>query len=248
VVPARPTSQSLFETIELAARQRLLNVSGSNLQLVSENIAKRLDHRLNEEERKQIRLKLDDAGVRLRSLRWDRLPSDEAEVAEIFAFSRQMGVETIAVDHPPGAIEKVVGFSNKSDIALSVSAGHRTQESAESDKSTLEQVRPDNVSLYVDFGEWLRSGTDPEKVLPIMQNRLVTVRIPTAGTPANISLDTVARQLDQFLECVKTLRIKPLAFEIESRAAEPKSRVQLSQYVELLDELSRKHAGTAGDL
>ncbi len=85
----------LFETIDKAAELGLLYVGGSNRQRVSRDIPKGLDGQLNNDEMRQIRLKLDAAGIRLLTYRIDDKSSDK-----VFEFAEKMGVE--AVTTPAG--------------------------------------------------------------------------------------------------------------------------------------------------
>jgi type 1 glutamine amidotransferase len=92
-----PSAQplTLFETIDKAAELGLLHVGGFNRQTVSRDIPKDFDGQLSNDEMRQIRLKLDAAGVRLLTYRVEGKPS-----AEAIAFARRMGVE--AVPAQPG--------------------------------------------------------------------------------------------------------------------------------------------------
>ena len=76
--------------------QGLFYVGGSNRQKVSHEIPKDFDSRLSADEMRQIRLKLDDAGVRLLVYRAEHEPSTEADRKRIIAFARIMGCEAIA--------------------------------------------------------------------------------------------------------------------------------------------------------
>jgi len=86
VPSAKPLT--LFETIDKAAELGLLCVGGSNRQKVSRDISKDFNDQLTSDERRQIRLKLDAAGVRLLTYRIDGTPSDKA-----VEFARRMGVD-----------------------------------------------------------------------------------------------------------------------------------------------------------
>jgi hypothetical protein len=88
LVPSPAQESTLFETIDKAAELGLLYVGGSNRQKVSRDISKDFDDQLNSDEMRQVRLKLDAAGVRLLTYRIDGTPSDKA-----VEFARRMGVD-----------------------------------------------------------------------------------------------------------------------------------------------------------
>jgi type 1 glutamine amidotransferase len=86
VPSAKPLT--LFETIDRAAELGLLYVGGSDRQKVSRDISKDFDEGLSNDEMRQIRLKLDGAGVRLVTYQSNGKPSVRA-----FEFTRKMGIE-----------------------------------------------------------------------------------------------------------------------------------------------------------
>ncbi len=98
LVPAPSAELTLFETIDKAAELGLLYVGGCNRQKVSADIPRSFDGRLSSEDLKQIRLKLDAAGVRLLTYRMEPMPSDEAGQRRMFEFAGRMGVRVLIRD------------------------------------------------------------------------------------------------------------------------------------------------------
>ena len=109
---------TLFEVIDKAAELGLLNVGGWNSQVISRDIPKAFDGRLDGKEMEQVRLKLDAAGVRLLTYHVDRMPSDEPGCREVFAFARKMGVEEIVATPPANMRDVVMRLCNEYDIRL----------------------------------------------------------------------------------------------------------------------------------
>ncbi len=109
---------TLFEVIDKAAELGLLNVGGWNSQVISRDIPKAFDGRLDGKEMEQVRLKLDTAGVRLLTYHVDRMPSDEPGCREIFAFARKMGVEQIIATPPADMRDVIMRLCNEYDILL----------------------------------------------------------------------------------------------------------------------------------
>jgi hypothetical protein len=98
LVPAPSAELTLFETIDKAAELGLLYVGGCNRQKVSADIPKSFDEQLSNEDLKQIRLKLDAAGIRLLTYRMEPMPSDETEQRRMFEFARRMGAHVLIRD------------------------------------------------------------------------------------------------------------------------------------------------------
>ena len=100
LVPPLFRKPTLFETIAGAAVLGLLYVGGRSGQKVGGDIQKDFDEQLSNDEMRQIRLRLDDAGVRLLTYRTDRMPSDEDGWRRVLAFAKKMGIEVLDIQAP----------------------------------------------------------------------------------------------------------------------------------------------------
>jgi len=98
LAPSPVKELTLFELVGKATEQGLLYVGGSNRQRVSDNIPKPFDDQLSGDERRQIRLKLDAAGVRLLTYHVDSEPSGQADRERVIAFARVMGCDAVATE------------------------------------------------------------------------------------------------------------------------------------------------------
>ncbi len=105
LVPSPSKELTLFELVDKAVGQGLLYVGGSNHQTVSREIPKPFDARLTSDDMRQIRLKLDAAGVRLLTYHVDHEPSGEAERERMVEFARKMGCEAVATKTGSLALE-----------------------------------------------------------------------------------------------------------------------------------------------
>lgn len=88
---------TLFETIDRAAQLGLIHVGGYAEQTVSSNIPKQFDDRLSSDERRQVRLKLDAAGLRLLAY----YVNHEPYTAKTLEFGKTMGAEAVVTDAIP---------------------------------------------------------------------------------------------------------------------------------------------------
>ncbi len=98
LMPTTSTELTLFETIDKAAELGLLYVGGHSDQKVSRDIPRVFNNRLSNDDLRQIRLKLDAAGVRLLVWHTDRAPSNDAEHTTMVEFARRSGIEAIVMD------------------------------------------------------------------------------------------------------------------------------------------------------
>jgi hypothetical protein len=113
LVPSAEVS-TLFETIDRAASLGLRYVGGSDRQKVSGDVPKTFEDQLSNDEMRQIRLKLDAAGVRLLTYHITGASPEKA-----MQFARRMGVETVTTDTQEitiGAAPQVVRVDGASQL------------------------------------------------------------------------------------------------------------------------------------
>jgi len=204
--PPPEESLTLFEAIDGAAQRGLLHLAAAANQKVSEGIPKRLDHQLNEDEMRQIRLKLDDAGVRLLTYRVGRLPSGEAACRRLFEFGRRIGIEAIVTPWPADIPDTLDGLCDKYDIKLALDSGGNTLE------KTLRTCNKHSKRIGVqgDVASWMQHGIDPVTAVQTLGQRLVTLQIDSSGHAEGSDV------LASFLKRIRRLRVTPIMFGAET--------------------------------
>jgi hypothetical protein len=85
---------------------------------VSNEIPVPFDTRLNDDQRRAIRLKLDTACVRLLACRLDSFGGDPAELRRTFGFIRKMGIEAIIAQPSTDQSDIVAKLSKDFDIRV----------------------------------------------------------------------------------------------------------------------------------
>lgn len=134
LVPSDSDGRTFFELVDKAAEQGLLYVGGSGLQKISGDIPRNFDDRLSDDDLRQIRLKLDAAGVRLATYREGRsngggefarrmgaVLASSAEVVSLDEAARANGVHSFIEDvhrRHPGPI--VFTVESKNGLAQSI--------------------------------------------------------------------------------------------------------------------------------
>lgn len=112
---------TFFEAIDKAAELGLLYIGGSSQQTVSRDVTKKFDGQLGNDELRQVRLKLDAAGVRLLTYHVQTMPSDEPNCRKIFAFAQKMGIEALIAEPPPEVLDTIERLCDEYDINLAIS-------------------------------------------------------------------------------------------------------------------------------
>ena len=82
---------TLFEGIDKTRQLGLSYVGGLSFQKVSKDIPKNFDANLSDEQLRAVRMKMDDAGVRMPTCFYARIPADEAGCRKVFEFGPQAG-------------------------------------------------------------------------------------------------------------------------------------------------------------
>jgi type 1 glutamine amidotransferase len=95
-VAAHGTRQmSVFDSIERSAKLGVAYLGVSSAQALSSAVPKPVDFRLEPSEMRQLRFKLDSAGLRILSYEIVNAPESEADWKRAFGFARDMGAEFV---------------------------------------------------------------------------------------------------------------------------------------------------------
>ncbi len=104
---------TLFEAIDKTAQLGLPYMGGLSFQKVSAEIPKNFDPALDDDELKQIRLKLDAAGVRMLTYYIQQIPGDPEGCRRVFEFGRKIGIETFMSEPAPEALDTIEKFCDE---------------------------------------------------------------------------------------------------------------------------------------
>jgi len=213
---------TLLETIEKTEQLGLVYLGGLNFQKVSKDIDKKFDAKLNDEELKTVRLKLDDAGVRMLACFYSKIPSDEAGCREVFEFARKMGIETLISEPPLEALDTIERFCDEYDINLAI---HNHAQKASPTYWSPDAVmkacegRGPRIGVCADIGYWMRSGLDPVAAVGKIGQRLFVVQMhdlhELSSDGHDVPWGTGVGRTRTFIEEVRRQGIKPKMFGLE---------------------------------
>jgi type 1 glutamine amidotransferase len=229
-----PTSEiaagsfTLFEAIDKAAELGLLYVGGSSRQTVSHEIPKNLDGQLNSDELRQVRLKLDAAGVRLPAYSIGPVPSDEAGCRKVFEFARQMGIETIIAEPPSDVLDTVESLCDEYDINLAISSGGQI--------SSQNGGQPQEV-LKLCNGRGKRIGACAPvtaETVSMLHDRLIILQLPNMDEPYSSDLGKLGPLLDQ----IHRLDVRPTMLSVEYVPEKSGSMPGIAQSIDLFNKVN----------
>ncbi|MBI5817371.1 MAG: ThuA domain-containing protein [Verrucomicrobia bacterium] len=238
---------TMFEAIEKTAQLGVLFMGGMDSQKVSQEIPKNFDPQLTDDEQRQIRLKLDAAGVRLLTYYIHKIPGDEAGCRRVFEFARKIGVETIMSAPAPETLDMIEKFADAFDINVAI---HNLDQ-----KDTPRYWQPEGVlkacaarskriGACGDLGCWLRCGIDSMQALQTLGERLITVHMHDVSERSLAGRDVPwgsgDGKIGGVLHEMRRLGIRPTMFGIEYPCGGPDSLPEIARCVEFFNGESLK--------
>lgn len=226
----RSPESTLFASIERAAQLGLSYMGGSSIQTVSQDMAKRFDEQLTADERRQVRLKLDSAGVRLLTCSIAKMPGDESGCRRIFEFGRKMGIEAFIATPLPERLDTLESLCDEYDIKLAI-RDRRPDEILDACRG-----RSKRMGAYGDPGSWKRAGIEPIEAARMLGSRLITLQLYDRPSGA------ASGRPERLVEEIHRLGIKPTMFGVEYSRDAFGSQPEIAQYVDLFNHVSLKLA------
>ncbi|KPL24554.1 MAG: hypothetical protein AMJ75_03360 [Phycisphaerae bacterium SM1_79] len=240
---------TMFEAIDKTAQLGLPYMGGLSFQKVSKEIPKNLDTNLTDDELKQIRLKLDAAGVRLLTYYIHLIPGDEAGCRKVFEFGRKIGIETFMSEPIPEALDTIEKFCDDYDINVAIH-NHDKKGSPQywHPEGILKvcQGRSKRIGACGDLGYWMRSGIDPIRAINTLKDRLITVQMhdlhELSPEGHDVPWGTGAGKTEQFIKEIHRLGIRPTMFGLEYSYDWFDSMPEIAKCVEFFNKVSMEIA------
>jgi len=212
----------LFEAIERTAGLGLPYMGGLSFQKVSKEIPKNFEPGLTDDELRQIRLKLDAAGVRMLTYYIHNIPGDAAGCRKIFEFGRKIGIETFMSEPSPKALDRIEKFCDEYGINVALHNHDR--------KGSPDYWHPENISKIcrnrskrigacADIGYWMRAGIDPIEGLRTLKDRLITIQMHDldvlGGQGHDVPWGTGVGKTREIIELIRQMGVTPTMFGLE---------------------------------
>ena len=256
LTPFTSDNFTLFDAIDKAAELGLLYIDGWNLQTVSRNIPKKFDGQdirrssveaLSDDELKQIRLKLDTAGVRLVTYHIHAMPSDESGCRRVFEFSRKMGVETVIAEPPPDLMDTLERLCDEYDVNLAIlNRSQTTSPHYERPEEVLKvcRGRSKRVGVCGNVASWMRSGISPVEAVRMLGDRLIVLQVhdldELSAKGHDVPWGTGAGRIGPLLEEIHRLGLARIMFSVEYRPDESGSMPGIAQSIDFFNKITVK--------
>lgn len=236
---------TLFEAIDKTAQLGLAYMGGLSFQKVSKDIPKNFDPKLTDDELKQVRLKLDSAGVTLLTYYIGRIPRDEAACRKVFEFGRRIGIETFMSEPLPEALDTIEKLCDEYDINVALhNHGQKASPLYWRPEGVLKvcKGRSKRIGACADLGYWMRAGIDPIEAVKTLKDRLITLQMHDLNerTPEghDVPWGTGAGRTEQFLRAIHRLGTTPTMFGLEYSYDWLDSMPEIAQSIRFFNKVS----------
>jgi sugar phosphate isomerase/epimerase len=218
-----------------------------SFQKVSREIPKNFDGQLSDDELRQIRLKLDSAGVRLLTHYYARIPGDEEGCRRVFEFGRKMGIETFISEPPLEALDTIERFCDEYDINLAIHNHGEKQSPRYWHPDKILEVcegRSHRIGACVDVGYWVRSGIDPLEGVKRLGDRLITIQMhdlhERSSEGHDVPWGSGVVGVEELLKEFPRLGLRPTMFGLEYSYDWYDSMPEIAQSAEFFNSVSRR--------
>lgn len=224
-------------------------MGGLSFQKVSAGIPKNFEPGLSDEELRQIRFKLDAAGIRLLTYYIQEIPGDEEGCRKVFEFGRKMGIETFMTEPKLEALGMIERFCDRYDIKVAL---HNHDRKASPNYWSPEAImqacegRSKRMGAAADLGYWMRGGIDPIAAARVLKDRLITVQMhdlnELSATGHDVPWGSGQGKSEQFVTELHRLGIKPTMWGLEYSHNFMESGPEIAKCVEFFNGLSLRTA------
>jgi type 1 glutamine amidotransferase/sugar phosphate isomerase/epimerase len=186
------------ESAMLADALGLASIAGDCSQKVSPSIDKNLDFHLAPEDVAIVKERLNALRLKMTAYRVDSIPSDDDSSRKLFAFAKEMGVETIVTGAMPSSLPALDQLASENGINVAI-------ESADDPKNLMSSIQglSPHIGVSADFAKWMEQGLRPVDGLATVKDRLMVVRLrdrDVLGANArDVRLGMGAADLQRFL-------------------------------------------------
>ncbi len=197
----------------------LNSVVGSDTQILSTEIPKKLTPALLRGERNAVKFRMTELSLAMPAYHVDAIPADEAGRRKLLEFAKAVGAGIVIGTAQPADFAALDKLATELDVRVAV-------DSKGDPKATIAAMSGmgKNLGVAVDTGSWAKAGIKPADGLALVKDRLMAVNIP----------GNVAAMSDFFLGAFRA-SIKPLVITLDVTPGAPDAMADLKRSVEVFE-------------
>lgn len=241
---------TLFEAIDKVSELGLPYLGGLNFQKVSAEINKTLDPNLTDDEIRQVRQKLDAAGIRMLTYYYQNIPGDEAGCRKVFEFGRKLGIETFLAEPKVADLPAIDRFCNEYNIKVGLH-NHGPDASPNYWRPDVLlkacEGRSPMIGACADVGYWMRAGLDPIEEIAKLKGRLITIQMhdldAVTAEGHDVPWGTGVGRTAELITTMHQLGIRPVMYGLEYSYDWLDSMPEIAQTIKFFDALALQTVG-----
>jgi type 1 glutamine amidotransferase/sugar phosphate isomerase/epimerase len=208
-------SLTLSEVLPKVDLMSVVSVEASSAQIVSSEIPKKLDYRLQPGERNAVIYRLKELNEQVLAYRVDAIGGDEAARRKVFEFAKAIGAPTIIVTADTAALAALDALAEEFGVNIAV-------ESKGDPKATMRLLdgRGKRVGVAADLGGWMQAGVKPIDGLAVVKDKLMAVSVADRSALGaggrDVPLGSGAGGLGEFFLAAYKAGVKPLSITVQS--------------------------------
>lgn len=191
-------SLTFSEAAALTDALGLASIEGESTQKVSPQIDKNLDANLTSTEIAAVKDRLAELRLKMPAYHVDNIPSDEASANKLFAFAKELGVDTIVTAAAPSSLSALDKLATQNGINVAIESSGDPKELM----SSIDSLSP-HIGVSADLAKWIEQGIRPVEGLAQLKGRLMAVSVRDRNTLGNngrdVRLGTGVAGLQKFL-------------------------------------------------
>ena len=206
---------TLSEVLPKADLASVTGVEASSSQIVSFEIPKKLDYRLQQGERNAVVYRLKELNEQIDAYRVDAIGPDEATRRKVFEFAKAINAPLIIVGADTAALADLEKLGDEFAINVAV-------ESKGDPKTVMRSIegRGKRIGVAADLGGWMQAGVKPVDGLAIVKDRLLLVnatdRSALGSGGRDVALGSGVGGLGEFFLAAYKAGVKPLSITVQS--------------------------------
>jgi hypothetical protein len=174
------------------------SVGGYSEQKVSPQIVENLDFNLSTDGIAFVKERLNALALKMTTYRVAAVPDDEESRRKLFAFAKDLGVETIVTNAMPASLAQLDALAGASGVNVAIESSGDPKELIRS----IQGLSP-RIGVSANLAQWMEHGIRPVDGLTTVKDRLMVAELSdrsSLGSNArDVRLGTGAGDLEKFL-------------------------------------------------
>jgi len=232
---------SFFEAVDKAKALGLHWVEGYPGQKLSKDHPnEKFHHDMGAEVKQLVKEKLKQANITLVNYGVVGLGNDANENRKVFAFAKEMGIETIVSEPPEEAFDLVDKLCQ--EYKINVAIHNHPKPSHYWNPDTVLKVcagRSKYIGACADTGHWVRSGIEPVEALKKLEGRIISLHFKEIEDNHDVIWGTSQARAKGLLEELDRQNFKGV-FSIEYEYNWENSMPEISKCIEFFDSTAKQ--------